>query len=70
LEELTTHKRVGVISNVKAALILRERHQLRQAAFVKLKIWHVAPPVRGSTHSYKYSLAYIVAGDCVLRYDN
>jgi hypothetical protein len=70
LEKLTTHTRVGIISNVKAVLILRERHQLRQAAFVELKIWRVTPPVRGSAHSYKYSLAYIVAGDCVLRYDN
>lgn len=27
-------------------------------------------PVRGSLHGYKYSLAYVVDGICVLRYDN
>lgn len=27
-------------------------------------------PVRGSTHSFKYSLAFVVRGDCVMRYDN
>ena len=27
-------------------------------------------PVRGSSHDYKYSLAYVVSGRCVLRYDN
>ncbi len=26
--------------------------------------------VSGSRHSYKYSLAYVVSGECVLRYDN
>ena len=27
-------------------------------------------PVRGSRHAYKYSLALVVDGVCVLRYDN
>ena len=27
-------------------------------------------PLPGSTHSYKYRLAYVVNGVCVLRYDN
>ena len=26
--------------------------------------------MRGSGHEYKYALAYVVEGDCVLRYDN
>lgn len=26
--------------------------------------------MRGSAHEYKYSLAYVVEGECVLRYDN
>ena len=26
--------------------------------------------MRGSTHDYKYALAYVVAGQCVIRYDN
>ncbi len=55
---------------MKAELLLRERHQLAVDAFVELRVWHVPQPVRSSAHDYKYSLAYIVAGECVLRYDN
>lgn len=53
-----------------ADLLLRERHQLSEDAFVELRVWRVPSPIRGSAHHYKYFLAYIVAGECVLRYDN
>jgi hypothetical protein len=53
-----------------AALLLHERHQVSQDSFAELRIWRVRSPVRGSDHVYKYSLAYVVAGECVLRYDN
>jgi len=33
-------------------------------------IWKVARPVRGSDHNYKYRLALMVSGECVMRYDN
>lgn len=33
-------------------------------------IWQVPAPLPGSPHPYKYRLAYVVAGQCVLRYDN
>jgi hypothetical protein len=55
---------------MKAQLLLRERHQLRVDAFVELRIWRAPEPVRGSVHRFKYALAYVVAGVCVLRYDN
>lgn len=55
---------------MKAVLLLHERHQLRRSAFVEIRIWQTPTPVRGSTHRLKYSLAYVVAGSCVLRYDN
>ena len=53
-----------------ARLLLRERQQLRTDAFVELRVWQVPQPVRGSAHSYKYALAYVVAEVCVIRYDN
>lgn len=53
-----------------AELLLSERHELSPSAFVEVRIWRVAQPVRGSEHDLKYSLAYVVAGECVLRYDN
>lgn len=53
-----------------AEILLHERHQLSAESFVELRIWRVPFPVRGSRHIYKYSLAYVLAGRCVLRYDN
>ncbi len=55
---------------MKARLLLQERQQVRKDAFVELRVWQVPRPVRGSVHDYKYSLAYVVGGVCVLRYDN
>jgi uncharacterized protein DUF6516 len=55
---------------MKAQLLLKERHQLRADAFVELRIWLAPKSVRGSVHRFKYALAYVVAGVCVLRYDN
>lgn len=33
-------------------------------------VWQVPGAVPGSTHEFKYRLAFVVAGVCVLRYDN
>ncbi len=55
---------------MQAELVLHERHDLTISAFAELKIWRVPRSVRGSEHSYKYSLAFIVEGVCRLRYDN
>jgi hypothetical protein len=38
--------------------------------FAELVVWQVPEPVPGSTHSYKYRLAYVVDGICRVRYDN
>ena len=53
-----------------AELLLRERHVMAPDAFVEMRIWRVPEPVQGSPHEYKYSLAFVVARECVLRYDN
>ena len=55
---------------MKAEVILRERHVLTEDSFVEIVVWRVPSPVRGSAHRLKYRLALIVAGECVLRYDN
>lgn len=54
----------------KAELIAKERVKLGDDAFAELLIWAVPAPVPGSVHFYKYRLAYVAAGQCVLRYDN
>jgi len=39
-------------------------------AFAEVVIWALPRALAGSSHSFKYRLAYVVNGDCVLRYDN
>jgi hypothetical protein len=55
---------------VKARELFNRRVVLSQHAFVDLVAWEVPSPVRGSSHRFKYSLAFVVNGVCVLRYDN
>jgi hypothetical protein len=55
---------------MNATLLLRERLILTEAAFAEIVIWRVPLSVRGSRHGFKYSLALISDGVCVLRYDN
>jgi Family of unknown function (DUF6516) len=53
-----------------AELLMDERHVLDAATFVELVIWRLPRPMRGSRHRFKYRLALVHNGDCVLRYDN
>ena len=50
--------------------LINERHVLDERAFVEIVIWRVPAPVPGSTHEFKYRLAFVVDEVCVLRYDN
>lgn len=59
-----------MVNNMKAEPVLRERHVLAEDAFAEIVIWKVPEPVKGSLHSFKYRLAYVVRGVCVLRFDN
>ncbi|PPU36615.1 DUF6516 family protein [Xanthomonas sp. CFBP 7912] len=54
----------------KGRVLTDRRVKLSDDAFAEIRIVLVPEPVRGSAHSYKYGLAYVVAGKCVLRYDN
>lgn len=54
---------------MKADLLMRERRVL-EVGFVEVVIWRLPQPLSGSAHGIKYRLAYVVAGECVLRYDN
>jgi hypothetical protein len=55
---------------MKALPILNERHVLDASSFVEIVVWRVPAPVAGSAHSFKYRLALVLDGECVLRYDN
>lgn len=55
---------------MKAVALIRRRLVLAADAFIEIAVWHVPQPLPPSAHSFKYRLAYVVEGECVLRYDN
>ena len=55
---------------MNAKLMLNERHILTEISFVEMVVWRLSAPLPGSGHDYKYRLALVVSGVCVLRYDN
>ena len=55
---------------MKGVALIRRRVVLAEDAFAEVAIWWVSRPVSPSRHSFKYRLAYVVASQCVLRYDN
>lgn len=55
---------------MKATELVRTRIVYSENAFPELVLWRVPNAVQGSTHEFKYRLAYVVDGVCILRYDN
>ena len=55
---------------MKARLIEKSRTVIGEAIFFEVVLWHLPDPVPGSAHPFKYRLALVVNGECVLRYDN
>lgn len=55
---------------MKARSLVNRRVILGPKLFADLVLWEVPTPVAGSLHEYKYRLALVADGICVLRYDN
>ena len=55
---------------MKAVPLIRRRVVLAPDAFVDVVVWSVTESIHPAAHGYKYRLAYVVEGECVLRYDN
>ena len=55
---------------MKAIELLRTRIIYSEVAFAEMVLWQLPAPLSGSSHRFKYRLAYVVRRDCVLRYDN
>jgi uncharacterized protein DUF6516 len=53
-----------------AELLIDERHVLDLRTFVEVVVWHLPRATRGSSHRFKYRLALVSDGICVLRYYN
>ena len=67
---MTIHEGVVILSNMGAEIILNERHIISENAFVEMVVWRLPLPLSGSHHGFKYRLALVVNGLCVIRYDN
>jgi len=59
-----------MLPNMKARLMLDERRVIAENAFVELVIWQLPKTLPGCAHRFKYRLALVVNGQCVVRYDN
>jgi len=55
---------------MKAVKLISTRIVYSESIFAELVLWRLPKPLCGSVHGFKYRLAYIVRGECVLRYDN
>ena len=55
---------------MKARELFNRRVPVAEMAFAELVLWELPEPLVGSMHCYKYRLAFVVEGECVLRYDN
>ena len=55
---------------MKAIELVRNRVVFSDVSFAELVLWELSKPLAGSVHRFKYRLAYVVRGVCVLRYDN
>ena len=56
--------------HMKAVELIRTRIVYSEWSFAELILWRLPKSMEESTHGFKYRLAYIVRGECVLRYDN
>ena len=54
----------------KAIPLLDSRIIYSETSFAELVIWQLPAAAPGSRHLYKYRLAFVVDGECVIRYDN
>jgi len=55
---------------MKATLLFKDHIPQPPHGFVELVLWLLPKPIAGSHHLYKYRLALVMNGICVLRYDN
>jgi hypothetical protein len=62
--------RIGTMGRVKAVRLLQMRVVYSEHSFAELVLWHLTRPAPESARRYKYRLAYVSRGECVIRYDN
>ena len=55
---------------MKAKPLVRRKEVRADGSIVEIAIWEVPEPLSPCRHRYKYRLAYVVDGRCIVRYDN
>lgn len=55
---------------MKAERLLSYRQRLTDHLFKEVRVWRLPQPLPASSHPFKYRLALMHDGRCVLRYDN
>jgi hypothetical protein len=55
---------------MKAVELVRTRIIYSETAFAEMVLWRIPRSIAGSSHEFKYRLAYVVNSVCVIRYDN
>jgi hypothetical protein len=55
---------------MKAHALVRRKEVRADGSIVEVVVWQVAEPLAPCEHHYKYRLAYVENGRCVVRYDN
>ena len=55
---------------MKAKPLTRRAERRDDGSAIHLVIWELDAPLEPCRHPYKYRLAYVVDGVCVVRYDN
>lgn len=50
--------------------IARRKEVRDDGSIVEIVIWQLPEPLLPCKHCYKYRLAYVIDGECVMRYDN
>ena len=55
---------------MEAVELISTRVICSEKSFADLVLWQLSEPIKGSSRQFKYRLAYVVSGKCVLRYDN
>lgn len=54
----------------KAKRLIDRRVALTETAFAELVLWQLPERTEERPHGYKYRLSLVVAGVCVMRFDN
>jgi hypothetical protein len=70
MDAFTSASADGMPYIMEAELLLHRREVLSETAFAERVLWLLPRTLPGSTHRFKYRLALVVNGECVLRYDN